>query len=428
MKKIFSTFLLIIIVCNAIAQNDSAVYSKFTTQQNRAAFYKNLINNSIVKNLSKPLNNYTEGKWQSAFSAIELINYQQSWINTKISIAVDSIQYRTTDFQRSLLEMFYAGQRGAYTAQIKCLLNSTNDVKVFSAAAEYLLMADTTISNINFLAKIIEKNKQVFINTTDALIITSLNRHIKSLQNKYKYPTESALKILFSKTYLQGNVVVYSIQRKNRNYPGLTILKDTAGNFMMDSATSTLLNVAQLARSLSNMPYYLTNGNTPQGIFRLYGMGHSRSNYIGPTDNLQLTMPFETSLKHFLKDSTIEDSMWSEKWYAQLLPEKLKNYEPLYQSYYAGAAGRTEIIAHGTTVDEQFYKGKTYYPFTPTAGCLCTKENWDSTGKRIFSDQQKLADAVKKAGGANGYLIVLELNDEQKAVSLDDILPYIKML
>lgn len=426
MKKIFPIFLLIIIVCNALAQNDSAIYSKFASQQNRASFYKNLINNSILKNLSLPLNNNTEIKWQSAFSAIELINYQQPWINTKISIALDSIQYRTVDFQKALIEMLYAGQRTAYTKQIKNLLSSTNDVKVFSAAAEYLLLADTTINNINLLAKTIERNKQAFITNTDAAVITSLDRHIKSLLSKNTYPNASALKNLFSKTYLQGNIVVYSIQRKDRNYPGLTILKDIVGNFMIDSTTSTVINVAQLARSLSNMPYYLTNGNTPQGIFRMYGMAHSRSAYIGPTDNLQLTMPFETSLKHFLKDSTIADSIWSEKWYAQLLPEKLKNYEPLYQSYYAGAAGRTEIIAHGTTVDEQFYNGQTYYPFTPTAGCLCTRENWDSTGKRIFSDQQKLANAVKKAGGANGYLIVLELNDEQKAVTLEDILAYIK--
>ena len=72
-----------------------------------------------------------------------------------------------------------------------------------------------------------------------------------------------------------------------------------------------------------------------------------------------------------------------------------------------------------------FYKDKIYYPYTPTAGCLCTKEIWDAAGKRIFSDQQKLADAVKKAGGADGYLIVIELNDAQKIITADEILPYL---
>ena len=427
MKKIFSICLWLFIGCNAIAQTDSAVYSKFTTQQNRAVFYKNLVNNSIIKNLALPVNENTESKWQSAFSAIELINYQQPWINTKIATACDSLQYRTTDFQRSLLEMLYAGQRIGYTKSINYLLTHTNDVKVFSAAAAYLLMADTTYKNRNFLQIIIDKNKKICLNFADSALIPALENDIKLARKKQNYPDEQMLKSLFNKTYLQGNVVVYSLQRKDRNYPGLTIVKDTAGNFMLDS-TSTLFSVPQLARSLSNMPYYLTNANTPQGIYRLYGTGHSKSSYIGPTTNLQLTMPFETGLQHFLKDSTIKDSVWSNKWYAQLLPDKLKYYEPLYQTYAAGAAGRTEIIAHGTTVDEQFYTGQTYYPFTPTAGCLCTREDWDSTGKRIYSDQQKLADAVKKAGGADGYLIVVELNNEQKAVSKADILPFIQYL
>jgi hypothetical protein len=46
-------------------------------------------------------------------------------------------------------------------------------------------------------------------------------------------------------------------------------------------------------------------------------------------------------------------------------------------------------------------------------------------GRRIKSDQQKLVNAVKAAGGANGYVVVIEIDDKQKAVSLADILPYL---
>ena len=151
MKQIFLLPLLFIACFNAMSQNDSAVYSKFTTQQNRAAFYKNLVNNSISRNLSLPLNNETEIKWQSAFSAMELINYQQLWSNTKISIALDSIEYRSVDFQRTLIELLYAGKYKTYTKQINTLINNTKNAKVFCAAAEYLLMADTTNKNIHFL-------------------------------------------------------------------------------------------------------------------------------------------------------------------------------------------------------------------------------------------------------------------------------------
>ena len=89
--------------------------------------------------------------------------------------------------------------------------------------------------------------------------------------------------------------------------------------------------------------------------------------------------------------------------------------------------GRTEIIAHGSTVNPQFYTGETYYPFTPTAGCLVTKETWsEETGKLQYSDQYSLVEMLRKSGGAKGYAIVININDEQRPVTLPDVLPYLE--
>jgi hypothetical protein len=110
-------------------------------------------------------------------------------------------------------------------------------------------------------------------------------------------------------------------------------------------------------------------------------------------------------------------------YYQKLIPEKLKDFLPLYNSYYSGLAGRSEIIAHGTTIDPKFYSGKPYYPLTPTEGCLCTKEIWN--GKRLESDQQKLVNGLLKAGGANGYCVVIELDDKNAPVTMKDVLPYL---
>jgi hypothetical protein len=423
-KNIFLTFL-ILWCCNTLAQTDSTVYFKFATAQNRAAFYKNLVSNSITKNLSFPLNSTTEDKWQNAFSAIELINYQQPWVNATIKLAVDDMQNRSNDFQQALLEMLYAGSHKEYGTQANRLFGNTTNAKIFAMCAEYLLAIDSTKKNIDCILQATEKKIRQFQEDKDMAIMLELLRHVKELHTKNKYAAKSILHSLFAKNYLKGSVVVYSIQRKSRNYPGITIVKDTAGNFVM-YPDGKIFSVPQLARSVSNMACYISNGNTPQGIFRLYGFDHSRSYFIGPTENIQLTMPYETSPAHFLKDSTLTDTTWSKQFYARLLPKPLKNYEPLYQTLYAGAAGRTEIIAHGTTVDPDFYKGQLYYPYTPTAGCLCTKEIWDANGIRIISDQQKLADAVKNAGGADGYLIVLELDDEQKPITPEEILPYLQ--
>ena len=195
----------------------------------------------------------------------------------------------------------------------------------------------------------------------------------------------------------------------------------------MTDDSGKIIAIPQLARSLSNLPFYLTNGNTPQGIFRMNGFDVSKSMAIGPTTNLQLLMPCETSPQAFFPGANPTDSVWSEEVYKELLPAPLQDYLPLFESFFASKAGRTEIIAHGTTVNPEFYRNHPYYPLTPTQGCLCTREIWDEQdGKRSISDQQKLVNAIRKAGGPNGYCIVVELDNQQKPVSLQEVLSFLK--
>ncbi|HSN61683.1 MAG TPA: hypothetical protein VLR49_12160, partial [Ferruginibacter sp.] len=149
--------------------------------------------------------------------------------------------------------------------------------------------------------------------------------------------------------------------------------------------------------------------------------------FIGPTVNVQLSMPFEKPAAHFYADSTLTDTTWDINQYRNLLPNELKDYYPLYQSYYAGKAGRTEIIIHGTTINPAYYTSQPYFPLTPTMGCLTSKEIWnEETGQRLESDQQKLINALIPAGGAQGYSIVININDEQKPDLLYDIIPAIE--
>ena len=76
--------------------------------------------------------------------------------------------------------------------------------------------------------------------------------------------------------------------------------------------------------------FILTNGNTPQGIFRMYGFGVSMSNFIGPTANIQMGMPVEISMKKFLDDSTILDSNWTIDQYQKLHSKKTQRLFAAY--------------------------------------------------------------------------------------------------
>lgn len=67
-----------------------------------------------------------------------------------------------------------------------------------------------------------------------------------------------------------------------------------------------MIKIPQLARSISNLPYYLTNGNTPQGLYRITGTDISENKWIGPTTNIQMVMPFEIIISFFRENTDYE--------------------------------------------------------------------------------------------------------------------------
>ncbi|MBI3883350.1 MAG: hypothetical protein HY305_03805 [Sphingobacteriales bacterium] len=348
--------------------------------------------------------------------AMEVLQYKSAWATTRIYSAFDSIEKRSIAYQRGLLELVYTLYPLEFTKQVRLIFNQPANNKILAMSAEYLFQAKAIqLPEIKNAVKTYNKNYE-----QDAVLYMLI-----ATKENTTIPSPEKIRHIFNTDFLKGNRVIYSIQRKNRNYQGLAIVRDSTGNFIRDS-NSYIIAIPQLARSISNLPCYLTNGNTPQGIFRMSGLDTSLSSYIGPTPNIQLTIPFETSLKHFLKDTTIIDSIWTENWYNKLLPKSLHNYLPAKETYYAGKAGRSEIIAHGTTVDPEYYKNQMYYPYTPTQGCLCSKETWSGEdGSRTTSDQQLLVNTIQAAGGADGYFIVLEIDDQQQPVSIEELLPYL---
>lgn len=426
MHKPIYLILSVFFICslNLVAQPDSTPVALFTIAEKRVKEYRNLVNNSINKNLTLKLTASSEEDWESAFAAMELLLYKSPWTDNRIRIAFDSIEKRTEGFQRAAIELVYAMQNKAFETAVQRLMVRTGNSKVFAMCAEYLFMCNSNPSVIAEVSKLTGNLVNNSMDESSFAILTGLRNQLKEKQRPLFVKPDLAS--LFQPGYLKGNTMVYSIQRKNRNYPGISIVRNKNGEFITDE-TGAVFSVPQLARSISNLPGYLTNGNTPQGIFRMDGFAISKSAFIGPTKNIQLTMPNEFTPAHFMKDSLVTDSFLTLALYTNLVPEALKNYEPIYESYLAGTAGRTEIIAHGTTVSPAYYLRQPYYPLTPTQGCLSTEETWSAVdGKRTTSDQQKLVDAVKTAGGPDGYCIVIEIDDRQEHVSLNDILPYLK--
>ena len=412
-RKILGVFALLIFSLNIIAQTDTISVARQTIKANREKEYRSLLA-IIQNNISLPLNGSTEENWQDAFGAMELLNYRTPFIDARISTAMDSVEKRSSGFQRAMLEMIYSLYPKDFMLQVISLAKQTNNAKLFAMCCEYLL-----INNRHS-----EYKNLVLTRAKDSLLNPNAdNPFFTVLQNKLFLRTtpKPLLADLLNKMFLPDEMVLFSFQRSNRNFPGLAMVRGKDGKFIK-TENGKYFSVPQLARSCSNMPGYITNGNTPQGIFKVFGFDVSKSIFIGPTTNIQMVLPYENSpdvadsVTRLLGDN-----------YRFLLPDSWKNYYPVYEAYHAGKAGRTEIIAHGTTVNPAYYNKQPYYPLTPTQGCLCTKEIWSTLdGKRMESDQQKLVDAVMQAGGADGYCIVIEIDDQQKPVSVKEILPFLK--
>ena len=305
---------------NSIAQPSNDLFVKDAIKANRIKQYSNIVKNAITKNLSLPLNDSTEEYWQDAFWAMELIQYKAPWVKTIISKTFDSLQNRSTSFQRALLELAYTNYQKEYLPAVNQFITTTNNAKIFAMCSEYLLNNNASTKTINTIKS---QLSQKFAADTGNAILKMLCQRLSyfsgctSKNDNDKDLLKNILKDILNKNAFTNSVVVYSFQRQNRNYPGLAIVRDKDGNFVKDDK-GIIISIPQLARSIPNLPGYLTNGNTPQGNFRMDGFDISKSNFIGPTTNIQLTMPYENSIAHFLKDSTITDSIWNENYYKKI--------------------------------------------------------------------------------------------------------------
>ena len=392
------------------------IYSDFVLYGKRQRLEKDLRENTIARTFSQDLTKDNEHRFESACWALAQFQFRNEKVEMglgKLSASYDSLEY---DTKRAFLEAAYALYPTQYKERMHALLQSETHPKLFAMQAVYLNRIDPSVEAQNeILLRMVEQ----FPDYEQIPLLTALQYYIQNdLSNRKK--TSPSIKELLSHYKKMGLKVVVSLQRWDRDQPGMAFIQNADGSIVRRADGRPML-FEQLARSGSALPYFLTNGNTPQGIYSITGTAVAHNNFIGPTPNLQMIMPFEDSLHrfyHFTKEP-ITDTLQA---FMQLLPHSWRNYTPIKESYIAGKIGRTEIIAHGTTIDPEYFKDKPYYPLTPTLGCLCAKELWNVTsGKILVSEQYNLYSAFTSTPGQKGLLLVINIDDQQKPVSREEV-------
>jgi hypothetical protein len=314
-----------------------------------------------------------------------------------------------------------------YRKEMAEVLDKEREARLFAVAAVYLYRADASVAHVDSLKiTMVER----FPGYDTVAVLRELMGYLGD-DAVLRRGATPAVAELFGMARSLNSKIVYSFQRWDRDYPGLAIVQNADGSFVRDGV-GRLEVFEQLARSGPGVPYFLTNGNTPQGIYSIQGTDVSHTDFIGPTPNLQLLLPGEGKWRDYFRDTTVgiagagvstaSDTAGMLERYLELLPADWRGYAPMREAFAAGAVGRTEIIAHGTTIDPEYYKALPFYPLTPTMGCLCAKELWNPTsGHPLVSEQNNLVNAFLSTPGRAGWLVVVNVDDRREAVSRAEV-------
>ena len=406
------------------------IYSASVLYQRRAALERDLRERITGRNMSLPLDSNSEDKYLSACAAIAQFLISSPGAEHGLDTLFNGYPHLSYDTKTALLEAAYAITRSRYTAQVHAILEQEEDPRLFAMCAAYLYRVDTGTESCNALKiRMVEK-----FPSYDSLPLLHELADYLSYHGARVKGRSPALSSLFTWQRTKHQKTIYSFQRWDRDYPGMAIVQGEDGAFVRD-AQGRVQVFQQLARSGSDLPYFITNGSTPQGIYSIQGTDVSRIGFIGPTPNIQLLMPFEDPWKkyfHLEGDTTVDATMGQPSFdslqaYLQLLPPDWRNHTPMMEAWSAGRIGRTGIIAHGTTIDPEYFKDKPFYPLTPTMGCLCAKELWNNTsGHPLVSEQLNLVSAYLSAPGKKAYLYVINIDDKRAPVTRQDIETLIK--
>jgi hypothetical protein len=403
---------------NADLLEMGSIVSERTIKSERENFKSDLIENTIENNLQFELNSDNEQKWQDAFWAMQLIQYKSKTTDRAIETGIKNFSNTEYDFKRSLLEVAYNMYPKKYNDEVEKLMPNIDDRKLYSMTILYLLKGnETTEKAQKYLDLLTAKYYDWGYHPITLMLYTELNNTI-SPSDELLPPLEDLLLMDLG----ESTSVVYSFHRKNRSYPGISIIRKQDGSFVRND-DGTLFTVSHLAKAVTGLPFYITNGNTPAGIYKIKNVSHSENVFIGPTPTLITAMPFEEDYFEFTTPKSKVDTLWDKKTYRQIFPTTWQYYLPIYESFFAGWAGRNEIIVHGTTIDPEYYKNESYYPYTPSLGCITSLEIWsEETGELVESEQVKLINKYHELESLKGYFILVDLDNKNEPVTTKDIM------
>jgi hypothetical protein len=376
--------------------------------------YKKEMLQTIDSEIKEFQKNPSESKIQKTFSYLQTTSYTTPEVFSFFQFVLNPNWKKSDTFLTEALETTYTIYPTELAESIEEIFSSTKNLHHFAIAALYKLRLHP--HEHREIASILESRFTDYKKTSLGKV---LHFYLETPASSLIVERPNLLD-LFTYKITENQYTIFSFHRLNRNHPGILVIKKPDGNFLRRE-DGTIFHISQIGRSISNLPSFLFNGNTPQGFFSIQNIYPLQNEVIGPTPAIITNLPHEVSVNNFFHGK--KKGKWNLNLYLELFPPSWRNYFPIQESYHAGQIGRSAIFSHGTTIDPEFSKGKPYYPNSPTKGCLSAKEIWSKeNGKLIYSEQTALLKEIQKFPNTNGLLVVIDLDNQEKPVTLDEIL------
>ena len=349
--------------------------------------------------------------WRRALHALGITREATAETRRAFAAALTSDPPLPDDLLRAFLELTVALHPGDLLTEAAHVAERTASPKLFAMAVHHL-----TNDRPEAAALWRPRVAQRFPDAAQHPILRVLERQLAATANGSWFRGRPDLARLLTAPFAPGRPVIFSFQRRVRDWPGRAIVRLPDKQFAR-AADGLLFSVAQLARSVSGLPGVITNGNTPQGIHVWRGFAVSDNRFIGPTPNLQLALPHESPRFRFTGDG----APLTEEDYAALLGPVWAAWPAAWEAWEAGLAGRSEIIAHGTTIAAEWQGDRPWAPVSPSHGCLTCMEFWSpQDGRRTASDQAALVAVLERHGLTEGHVVVMDLDDRRAPVTHEE--------
>ncbi|MBX7245833.1 MAG: hypothetical protein K1X53_10060 [Candidatus Sumerlaeaceae bacterium] len=384
----------------------------------REKFLGRMKREKIESVLPAGLTSATLDKWDDALWVIKLLYLRNEMTSQALAASLAAYPQMDEALQRVTLETAYAVYGREFTTDVLRIAEITTSPKHFAMCAHY---ANRALDNADCRTTLTDLMKLRFPDWSTTPILVMLEHDLR-VDAATEIKSRPAMADLFAHKLPGDTPVIFSLQRRNREYPGMALVRLPDGKFVR-RPDGSIFAVSHLAFSQSNLPGYITNGNTPEGLFTIVGLDRTKNLFIGKTPFFATEVPFEAPLDRYFHNATLKGQVWSLEWYLGAWPVSWRDYFPVREAFYAGQAGRSEMLSHGTTIDPAPYRAKPYYPNTPSIGCLTAKEIWSpEDGHALVSDQLSLIKAFISSGMTYGYLIVVDLDSSRRPVVLEDVL------